>query len=563
MVTRPTLAVVPPRDTVPLGGAVADVARPDGNAPRGSAPDGNALVGNAPHGNAPDGSAPDGSAPDRSALGGNAQERDTPGGIKHDEAMRVRLGSAVTTPAEILLKLALDPSIMVRTALVLNPAAPPGVHGLLARDADERIRVLLAGKLAALAPRLTATERMRLNHQTVEALACLIEDAAVRVRAAIAEVVKEMPNVPHELVLRFARDTEVEVHGPVIRLSPLLTQADLLALLAASDAPQMALAVARRPGLTADVADAVAESADTAAIRAMLLNHSAQIRESTLDALIARAAEQITWHAPLVRRPNLSPRAADALSHIVADTLLAELATRTGLSPSIATELRARLIRRLHLAGTPPQIGPTPPDAPARTVGPAEAGIPIGAGASGTDTSGTDTSGTDTSGTRTSAACTRGAGILAPTDSRAPIDASARANIATPTDMLVDARARGAGGQLTETELLGVVGRGEARLAATMLSIAANVPLAVVERAATLGSAKGVVSLVWRAGFSMKIAVPLQSLLTRLAPGSLLRPGTAGGFPLAVEEMRWQIEFLGRGAVPAPPAQPGPLVSAA
>ena len=538
MVTRPTLAVVPPRDTVPLGGAVADVARPDGNAPRGSAPDGNALVGNAPH--------------------GNAQERDTPGGIKHDEAMRVRLGSAVTTPAEILLKLALDPSIMVRTALVLNPAAPPGVHGLLARDADERIRVLLAGKLAALAPRLTATERMRLNHQTVEALACLIEDAAVRVRAAIAEVVKEMPNVPHELVLRFARDTEVEVCGPVIRLSPLLTQADLLALLAASDAPQIALAVARRPGLTADVADAVAETADTAAIRAMLLNHSAQIRESTLDALIARAAEQITWHAPLVRRPNLSPRAADALSHIVADTLLAELATRTGLSPSIATELRARLIRRLHLAGTPPQIGPTPPDAPARTVGPAEAGIPIGAGASGTDTSGTDTSGT-----RTSAACTRGAGILAPTDSRAPIDASARANIATPTDMLVDARARAAGGQLTETELLGVVGRGEARLAATMLSIAANVPLAVVERAATLGSAKGVVSLVWRAGFSMKIAVPLQSLLTRLAPESLLRPGPAGGFPLAVEEMRWQIEFLGRGAVPAPPAQPGPLVSAA
>jgi hypothetical protein len=472
--------------------------------------------------------------------------------------MRVRLGSAVTTPAEILLKLALDPSIMVRTALVLNPAAPPGVHGLLARDADERIRVLLAGKLAALAPRLTATERMRLNHQTVEALACLIEDAAVRVRAAIAEVVKEMPNVPRELVLRFARDTEVEVYGPVIRLSPLLTQADLLALLAASDAPQIALAVARRPGLTADVADAVAETADTAAIRAMLLNHSAQIRESTLDALIARAAEQITWHAPLVRRPNLSPRAADALSHIVADTLLAELATRTGLSPSIATELRARLIRRLHLAGTPPQIGPTPPDAPARTVGPAEAGIPIGAGASGTDTSGTDTSGT-----RTSAACTRGAGILAPTDSRAPIDASARANIATPTDMLVDARARAAGGQLTETELLGVVGRGEARLAATMLSIAANVPLAVVERAATLGSAKGVVSLVWRAGFSMKIAVPLQSLLTRLAPESLLRPGPAGGFPLAVEEMRWQIEFLGRGAVPAPPAQPGPLVSAA
>ncbi len=515
--TWPALAVVPLHNAAPSSEPVATAAR-EGNVPNVNAPTANAPTGNAPTGNAPGDKTPGAQMPDRT---------------KYDEAMRVRLSSAVTTPAEILLKLALDPSIMVRTALVLNPVVPPAALGLLARDADERVRVLLAGKLAALAPRLTASEHARLNQQTVEALGCLVEDAAVRVRAAIAEVVKEMPDVPRELVLRFARDTEVEVYGPVIRLSPLLTQADLLSLLAASEAPEMALAVARRPDLSADVAEAVAETADTTAIRAMLLNHSAQIREATLDALIARAAEQISWHAPLVRRPNLSPRAAEALSHIVADTLLAELATRTGLTPAIAVELRARLTRRLHPAGAASHGGAIPPDAPARTVAPTQGDI------------------------RKRGDTPVAVGIAI------PIDGTARTCAATPADVLTDAGVLAAAGQLTETELLAVVGRGDARLATAMLSIAANVPLAVVERAATLGSAKGVVSLVWRAGFGMKIAVPLQSLLTRLPPRSLLRPGPAGSFPLVAEEMRWQIEFLGRGAVPEQSAEPGSLVTAA
>jgi len=398
--------------------------------------------------------------------------RDT---VSPDEAARVRLGAAATTPADILLQLALDPSVTVRAALALNPEAPPAAHGVLARDVDERVRALLARKLAALAPRLNETEQSRLNQQTVEALGHLVEDAAVRVRAAIAEVVKEMANAPRELVLRLARDTAVQVSEPVVRLSPLLTQADLLSLLAASRSPETALAVARRPGLAEDVADAVAETADAVAIRAMLLNHSAQIRESTLDALIARAADHTAWHAPLVRRPSLSPRAAEALSRIVADALLVELASRADLTPSVATELRARLSARL--------------------------GQPTGA--------------------------------------RPPGEQA-------PTDPLAEARACAAAGRLTEAELLGVACRGEARLAAAMLAVAADVPLALVERAGTLRSAKGVLSLVWKAGFSMKLAVPLQSLLARLGPGSVLTSGPGGTFPLAAEEMRWQIAFLGR-----------------
>jgi hypothetical protein len=503
-------------------------------------------------------------APDGTATDGTAQ----------NEAARVRLGASVTTPADVLLKLALDPSVTVRTALVLNPAAPPASLTVLARDADERVRALLAGKLAVLAPCLTETEQSRLNQQAVEALRHLIQDTAVRVRAAIAEVVKEMPDAPRDLVLRFARDAAIEVSEPVIRLSPLLTAADLLSLLATSSAPEVALAVARRPGLAADVADVVAGTADTAAIRAMLLNHSAQIRESTLDALIARAAGQIPWHMPLVRRPNLSPRAAQALSHIVAETLLAELASRVDLVPAVTVELRARLSVRLRVAGAPRHFGATPgvdaahadnaphadnalpADSLARSNVPARSACVAGAAV---DTGAAHVAGAAIA---TGAACITGTAIV----TRATVTRTASATPSappTPMEALAEAGMRAAAGRLTEADLLGVASRGEVSLAAAMLAVAASVPQAVVERAATLRSAKGVVSLAWRAGFSMKVAVALQSLLGRLAPGSLLTSGPGGSFPLAAEEMRWQIEFLSRGVPPAQPAQPASPVQSA
>jgi hypothetical protein len=435
-----------------------------------------------------------------------------------DEAARVRLSANVATPTDLLLRMALDPSVTVRAALALNPSAPPLALGALARDVDDRVRALLARKLAVLAPCLTATEQHRLNQQTIAALTHLVADTAVRVRAAIADVVKEMPDAPHALVLRLARDTAIEVSEPVIRLSPLLTQADLMALVA-MNAPAVALAVARRPGLAEDVADAVAATADAAAIQAMLFNQSAQIRESTLDALIARAADHIGWHAPLVRRPNLSPHAAEALSLIVADTLLGELASRADLPDAITTELRARLAARLRL------LPPTQPFAPTPTA----ASVP--------------TPGPTTAATSTGAATAIEVATVA--EALAPISAP------TPANALAQARAYAAAGRLTETELLGAAGRGEARLAAAMLAIAADVPLPVVERVATLRSAKGVISLVWKAGFSMRLAIPLQTLLARLGPGTLLLPGPGGGFPLASEEMRWQLEFLGRRPAPA------------
>lgn len=392
--------------------------------------------------------------------------------VPADEATRVRLGASTDSPPDLLAALASDPAPTVRAAVALNTAAPADADRILAHDRDERIRTLLARKLANLLPSLQTAERDRLQQHVLLVLASLVEDEAMRVRAAVADVVKEMPQAPREIILRLANDPAVPVSEPVIRLSPLLTTEDLLKLLAA--APNTATAIACRSGINETLSDAVAAGADTGAIAALLANHSAAIREATLDTLVANAAQRTSWHAPLVRRPRLSPAASRALSEYVTTRLLDELASRADLPADLAAELKRRLQLRLQQTGPP----------------------------------------------------------------RAP-------NI---EDAMAAAQTLAASEQLHEATLLGAVQRGEARMAAALLATAARVPVSVVDRAATLRSAKALVSLVWRAGFSMQVAGPLQTLLARTPPAAVLRGGPGGTFPLAIDEMRWQIEFLLRMA---------------
>ena len=272
---------------------------------------------------------------------------DQPYAVPKDEAARVRLGAGAATKADVLIDLSNDTSVTVRAALALNTAAPPRVNEVLAADSDERVRILLARKLTALVPGLSAAEHARLHQETWDTLKALVADEAVRVRAIIAEAVKELPDAPRGLIRQLAHDTEKSVFEPVIRLSPLLTTEDLLTLVAMAPAAGTVLAVAHRAELDPVVSDAIAASADGTAIRALLANPSAQICEATLDVLVARSVNHPDWHEPLVRRPSLPPRAAHMLSELLATHLLAELATRADLPPSLAEELRRRIAVRL------------------------------------------------------------------------------------------------------------------------------------------------------------------------------------------------------------------------
>ena len=183
-----------------------------------------------------------------------------------------------------------------------------------------------------------------MQRDAVANLTAMVADAALRVRIAIAEAVKDLADGPRDIVLRLAHDPAVMVCEPVIRLSPMLTQEDLVTLIATGPPSSTLMAVANRPKIDATVSDAIVGTADSAAIRALLANPTAQIREATLDALAAQSEEQTDWQAPLVNRPHLPPRAQRMLAEIVTGHLLEILAARTDLDPKVAQMVRSALV---------------------------------------------------------------------------------------------------------------------------------------------------------------------------------------------------------------------------
>jgi uncharacterized protein (DUF2336 family) len=259
---------------------------------------------------------------------------------------------------------------------------------------------------------------------------------------------------------------------PVIRFSPLLTQEDLVTLIAAGPPPSTIMAVANRPKINAAVSDAIIGTDDTAAIRALLANPTAQIREATLDALAAQSEVQTDWQAPLVNRPYLPPRAQRMLAEIVTGHLLETLAARNDLDPKVAQAVRTA-VELAH----PNSPSDPPPDEDSRL-------------------------------------------------SRAHALALDRA------------------GKLDDEAILEALRRNENQQATAMLAVKADVRPAVVERACALRSAKGIVSLTWKAGLTVQTAAVLQVALAHLTPDLVLRPNRDGLFPLSEDEMRWQLAFL-------------------
>ena len=386
-----------------------------------------------------------------------------------DLDLRVKLAASPTTPSDILSFLARDDAITVRAAVALNPSVDATGDQRLAGDGDERVRLLIARKLATS---LTGPVEAALRERTLGILSTLVRDEAVRIRTAIALIVAELPDLPRDLLLALAHDTAASVSEPVLRLSPLLSTEDLLNLLETPPHEAVAATIACRPNLPEAVASAIAASADSVAIQTLLSNQAASIKESTLDLLIARAEHEPGWHEPLVRRPRLSDHAARTLSEIVAAHLLKVLTERTDISAAVVAEIQQRLDEQLARAPKP----------------------------------------------------------------------AARV---TDETLMEEARQLDTMGDLTETAVLAALRSGDVRRASTMLAVAASVPLAVMDRAASLRSAKALISLVWKAGFSMRAAGPVQTVIGQLGPEAAMLPSASGGYPLTPEELGWQLDFLG------------------
>ncbi len=396
---------------------------------------------------------------------------------------RRRLAADPETRPEILYFLAEDEAAEVRREIARNDKTPLQATRMLATDRDEDVRLALVEKLARLTPTLSVEERAGVYEQIEGALETLARDQLAHVRQVLATALKDLVEAPIEVVRRLAHDEELSVCGPVLEYSPLLSDEDLLEIVACTTTAGAHAAISRRHQVSSTVSDAIVRTGDTDAIADLLANNSAQIREETLDHIIDQASQKPRLHAPLVRRPKLSSKAVLRIAEIVADKLLEELNGRLDLDQATQTALANVVQTRLR-------------------------------------------------------------------DDSEQSPASNGRQLADPdwaessSDSKVSAEELFRTGKLTEGSIADALLSGDKRFAMSALSLTTGVAEADIASMLSSHNPKGIVALVWKAKFSMDLAVRLQMQLGGIPPGKTLRGRSRGGYPLSVEEMEWQIEFM-------------------
>ena len=182
-------------------------------------------------------------------------------------------------------------------------------------------------------------------------------------------------------------------------------------------------------------------------------------------------------------RPWLPAGAAKKLAHFVAHSLLQLLTDRRDLDPRTVSEVKAVVLRRIDAAPAAKSVAAeSPPKA-------APAKMPI-------------------------------------------------------SEALARARQLKAAGKLDEAAVLAALG-GDRTFARAALAVLGNQPAEVVDRVLSAHSAKGVTSLVWLCGLSMRAAVKVQIQLGQIPPSQALQPRGGGAYPMSEEAMRWQLDFFG------------------
>jgi uncharacterized protein (DUF2336 family) len=267
---------------------------------------------------------------------------------EREKSAHHELAARTDAGPDVLLYLATKGAAVIRRAVAANMGTPAQANRLLADDEDDEVRVELARKIGRLMPDLDKEESEKLRALTIETLEKLANDQLPRVRAILAEEIKSLDCVPKKIIRRLAVDLEMIVAAPILEYSPLLSDADLMEVIATAKAGEALTAIAKRKFLSANVADAIVTSLDVPAVAALLANPDAKVRAEALDDIIARAEKIRAWHQPLVMRADLSQRAIRRIASFVGAALIEMLGQHHKIDAETRNHLNHQLRHRIE-----------------------------------------------------------------------------------------------------------------------------------------------------------------------------------------------------------------------
>lgn len=237
----------------------------------------------------------------------------------------------------------------------------------LLTDPSGEARAATAGKIAAdfnrgemgPAERRIAEEIFRL----------MVRDAEVRVREALAQNLKQSRDVPHEVALALAKDTD-SVAEPILKYSEVLTDDDLVEIVRTQGAAKQ-IAIAGRPTVSEKVSATLVETRNEAVVQTLVANEGAAISEKSLQRVMDDFGGREGIQTAMIHRPKLPVTVSERLVTLVSEKLETELVKRHELPAELATDLLLRsreravigisseageqdietLVRQMHLHG--------------------------------------------------------------------------------------------------------------------------------------------------------------------------------------------------------------------
>ncbi|MGE5147653.1 MAG: DUF2336 domain-containing protein, partial [Candidatus Eiseniibacteriota bacterium] len=398
-----------------------------------------------------------------------------------DENVRRKLAQRADLRPELLYYLAEDKAPDVRRAVADNRNTPVHADLILARDSDDDVRTQLAGKIAELAPDLSDSARGKLYDMTCQVIEILARDQLPRVRAVLAEAL-------------------AEVTGASPRIAEVIR------------------------GLARD------EVFDVAA---PVLERSAVLTDQDLIEIIN--TDPAAWALTCIaRRPEVSPTVADAV--VGGGDVKAIAALLGNSSAQIREETLDRLVERAPDEKSwhgplvrRPKLSPRSATRIAEFV--ADSLLDFLRQRNDLDPATTEA---------VSVAVKRRLDAAAKAiedDDDAPAKSSRDAGAERAARLHAD-------GKLDDDAIARAIAAGERTFVVAGLALRAKLPADVVRAMLTSGSAKAVVALAMRAEVAMRVATQMQLRLAGIAPASVLK-ARGDAYPLAEEDMQWQVEFFG------------------
>jgi uncharacterized protein (DUF2336 family) len=227
------------------------------------------------------------------------------------------------------------------------------VRDRLRENATVRVRADAAKHVGDLFSSAGLTEAERQTALTI--LEGLVKDFEQEVRQSLAIHVANCAILPPSLARTIVADLEA-ISVPFIRVSPALTEADLVSIVRLGSSAKQ-VAVATRERVTGRVAKVLIATRSPAIVTTLLSNQGAEITEPSYHMIMDGFANDIAIQGLLVERAALPLTVTERLIQVVSDVLRDRLIEKHALPPEIAMELlnQARERALFHGAASAPR----------------------------------------------------------------------------------------------------------------------------------------------------------------------------------------------------------------